>query len=145
MYATVTDLKRYLQDTHDELYFVEADADVTPDELASDDLQAASAEIDGALGCRYVVPVIASAVLPLLRTWCLALTSELSWGRSGGGEPPEALKTRLKLIRELLAEYAAGRRTMPAEPLQGAGNGPAMSGYVACDTPRMTRERLKGW
>jgi phage gp36-like protein len=145
MYATVEQLNRYLHDTYDELYYVEDGDDTTSTELATDDLEAASAEIDGALGCRYAVPVSRSTVLPMLRTWCLALTAELAWGRSAMAEPPKNLVERCSAIRKRLAEYAEGTQSLAADPIENPTDGAASAALVQGDTPIMTKTKLAGW
>ena len=105
-YATIDDLKLRLSERWEALYgsgsgeFLEAEA--------VSDLAAASAEMDGALGCRYAIPVTSDAVLPLLRVWCIGVAEELAWSRSGRGSLPENLKDRVARIRLQLERIADG-------------------------------------
>lgn len=160
-YATTAQLNRFLHDVYGQLYYVapETDAEMTDQQLADaeaaaqaeaaqlaeDDLDAASAEIDGALGCRYLVPVARAEVLPMLRTWCLALAAELAWGRSAQAEPPKNLVERCKHIRARLAEYEAGNRILAADQARDTGGRAAVAAIVQADTPLMTRAKLGGW
>lgn len=111
-YATIDDLKLRLSERWEALYgsgsgeFLEAEA--------VSDLAAASAEIDGALGCRYAIPVTSDAVLPLLRVWCIGLAEELAWSRSGRGSLPENLKDRVARIRLQLERIADGSMQLAA-------------------------------
>jgi len=161
MYATAEQLDRFLHDTYDQLYYVapETTSEMTEEELAAasaaalvataqladDDLEAASAEIDGALGVRYAVPVSRATVLPMLRTWCLALAAELAWGRSAMAEPPPNLVARCKAIRDRLDEYGDGSKSLAADPAATPDAGAAGAALVQGDAPLFTRAKLGGW
>lgn len=140
-YATFEDLKRRLSDTLGELYR-KADFSEAADE-ASADLEAASAEIDGAAGVRYAVPVGSPAAAPLLRDWCLTLAEELAWARTGRGVP-DWVKDRCALVRRRLEELAKGGFTLAGAALQEAADGSGVA-VVECDRPVFGRGRMEGF
>ena len=138
-YATVDDLKNRMKEFYNELYL---DGESVNDDLASEDLAAVSAELDGALGNRYSIPITASSAMPLLRSWALTLCEELAWCRGDAVEVPEAVEKRCAKVRELLVFYADGKRR-----LSGAAqvvNSESVS-LVQAATPVMTRDDLAGW
>ena len=140
MYASVAELQRRIGDVYAELY-VTAQGQAMTDE-AGDDLAAASAEIDGACGMRYTVPVTSPQALPLLKSWCLTLAEELAWARSGRNTP-DGVKERVKAVRELLAKVAEGKFTLAGADVPGteANGGIAL---VECEEPVFGRSRMKG-
>jgi phage gp36-like protein len=140
MYASATDLETRIGDVFAELYR-RLDGTAMSNE-ASEDLAAASAEIDGAVGMRYSVPVSAAQALPLLKSWCLTLAEELAWARSGR-QTPESVKDRVKTVRDLLAKVAAGSFSLAGASLQASDNG--VVAEIECDEPVFGRKRMRGY
>lgn len=140
MYADVTDLQTRISDVFSELYR-RLDGSVMAAE-AGEDLAAASAEIDGAVGVRYSVPVTSSQALPLLKSWCLTLAEELAWARSGR-QTPESVRDRVKTVREMLAKVSAGSFSLAGASLPTAETG--VIADVECDEPVFGRRRMRGF
>ena len=140
MYASAADLQTRIGDVFAELYR-RLDGTTMADE-ASADLAAASAEIDGAVGMRYAVPVSSEQALPLLKNWCLTLAEELAWARSGR-QTPESVKDRVKTVRELLGKVAAGSFSLAGASLQATENG--IIAEIECDEPVFGRRRMRGF
>lgn len=141
MYASTVDLGKRLKRVYNDLYGDEngaVDAD-----LASDDLAAASAEIDGYLASRYAVPVTAGASLILLKNLCLDLASDLAWLRTSGTEIPKDVTRRVDEARKRLKEYAEGSLRLPDAQENASGAGSAV--IVKTSDPVFTPETLKGW
>jgi phage gp36-like protein len=143
MYANTDDLKGRLKSFFDQLYADDEAAGGVNLEDAAEDIEAAEAEVDGAAGVRYTVPVTATAALPLLKNWTLTITEELAWRRSAQGASPENVKDRVKEVRRQL-ERLAKKEVV----LQGAGESSASSGgasIVSGDAPVFTREKMSGF
>ena len=98
-YATVDELRRRIGPAvFDEIY-----ASNLPElHDATADLVAAAAEIDGAISCRYRIPVTGSIALALLKDWCLTLAEERAYARPIGGEFPEKIAKRVDNVRKYL-------------------------------------------
>lgn len=139
-YATVADLQIRLSDVFGELYKTLEGESMTTE--AGEDLAAASAEIDGAAGVRYVVPVTAEAALPLLKSWCLTLTEELAWARSGR-ITPESVTARCKVVRDYLSRLLEGKYSLAgASAPEKTGSGVAV---IECEPPAFGRGKMRGF
>ena len=77
------------------------------------DLQAAAAEIDGALIMRYTLPVTGPLSLALLKDWCLTLAEERAYARPVGGDFTEKVKRRTDQVRKYLDMLRAGQYLLP--------------------------------
>ena len=96
-YTTVDELRRRIGPAvFDEIYQVSDQSD------ALSDIQAAAAEIDGAISSRYRIPVTGSVALALLKDWCLTLAEERAYARPVGGEFPEKVTKRVDNVRKYL-------------------------------------------
>ncbi len=129
--VTVDDLRTRLSGFFDELY---------PDILLPEaDLMAARAEVDGAAGMRYALPLKNSA---LVKNWVLTLAEELAWSRSGRGRAPDNVVERVGVVRRQLAELAAGRLHLTGQDETAATENVAM---FEGEIPQFTRAKLTGY
>jgi len=145
MYAELTDLEARLRRSYAALYGDDDTGEVDED-LATADLVASSAEIDGALAARYAVPVTAEGALPLLKAWTLDLTAERAWGRSESDDVPAKVKTAAKIVRDQLDKLADvnGKFRLPADPAENA-DGVGSDVMIDRDRPVFTRDKMKGF
>jgi phage gp36-like protein len=142
MYATIDDLQKRLSRFYAELY---ADAAGNPDaSLMTEDLTAATAEIDGSVAARYQTPVTAADALPLLKSWCLTLVEEIAWSRSGRDELPENVVARAKTVREQLKRVGEGAFRLPAAPAETT-SGQGGAAILSIAEPVFTREKMSGF
>ncbi len=133
-YATIEDLKKRLGVVFEEIY--ESD-----DSAAEEDLQGAAAEIDGALACRYHVPVTAPETLPLLKDWNLTLAEERTYSRAAGSLYTEKIKRRVDLVRNYLEMIRLSRFS-----LTGAEENTSESAFlVDIAEPVFSRDKLRGF
>lgn len=142
MYATHTDLKSRMKRFFDELYH-DPDLDAVNTDLADEDIDAAAAEINGAIGTRYNTPVTASGALPLLKSWTLTLAEELAYSRDDALEIPGNVEKRVKRVRDLLEKVLQGKFNLAADAVQNTDQAEAM--IVDCDEPVFTRETMQGF
>ena len=137
-YATINELKVRLGQDYAGLY----GTDETDDSAAQADLDAAAAEIDAAVGCRYETPVASGRAEALLRDWNLTLCEERARVRSAGDALPDKLKMRVAHVRGSLAKTASGELVLPGAAESARGQGFAA---IACDEPVFTRETMRGY
>jgi len=141
MYSSLDNLKKRLRKFYVELYATDV-ADVADDDAATADLAAAAAELDGAIGNRYLVPVSAAAALPLLSDWNLTLAEERAWSRGETTDIPAKVKDRVAEVRKRLIEVKDGAfKLAAAETAAGLGG----AAIIAGPDPLFTREQLKGF
>lgn len=136
MYATVEQLKTRLGNAYAEFY--------ADDVEAAADLAAASAEIDGVMAARYIVPVTADAALAMLANWNLTLAEEMAWGDPDAGDKiPEKIARRIDRVRKLLDRVPDGDFTLPGATETTYGNG----GVALIDIaePVFTRDKMRGF
>jgi len=138
MYATIADLRLRLSDLYSGVYITLQGAPM--DVEAQADLDAAAAEIDTFLGCRYVTPVETPGALPLLKIWTATLAEELAWSRSAA-ETPKNVVARVANVRKILQAIADGRQSLPGAEEKG-GNGIAL---FSADDPVFTRKNMEGF
>ena len=133
-YATVDDLKQRLGVVFTEIY--------DSDEAAAEaDLQGAAAEIDGALACRYRVPVAARETLSLLKDWNLTLAEERTYSRAAGSQYAEKIKRRVDQVRSYLEMIRLSRFS-----LSGAEENATESALlVDTEEPVFSRNKLRGF
>ena len=138
VYATVTDLQQRIGTSiYDELY---------PEPAAAEsDLEAAAAEINGAISFRYALPVTGSASLALLRDWNLTLAEERAFARPAGSDFTEKVKSRVALVRQYLAMIREDTFRLPDAALAASGSGSAGIALVQCDPPIFSRDKMKGF
>lgn len=141
MYATVDNLRQRLgTSVCDELYLDTA----TADELIAEDIDAAAAEIDGAIASRYVVPVTApDSIVRLLKGWNLTLAEELAWTRGGADKIPDKVAVRVDSVRKRLAEVRDSKFALSgaAETTSGGGN----VALIDIAEPVFTRDKMRGF
>lgn len=139
-YAQIADLRLRLSELYAGVYL---SLDGSPMDLeAQADLDAAAAEIDSCLGCRYQIPVRAAAVIPLLKVWQLTLAEELAWSRSGTQETPKGVASRVAEVRRALQAIVDGKRTLPGAAEIVADQQGGVS-FFAADDPVFTRKKME--
>ena len=109
------------------------------------DLQAAAAEIDGALIMRYTLPVTGPLSLALLKDWCLTLAEERAYARPVGGDFTEKVKRRTDQVRKYLDMLRAGQYLLPDAVEKGSSGSTGKIAIVQCDPPRFTRNQMEGF
>ncbi|MBO5220007.1 MAG: DUF1320 family protein [Clostridia bacterium] len=77
------------------------------------DLTGAEAEINGCVGRRYAIPVMAAASLALLKDWTLTLAEERAYARAAGAEYSEKVSSRVAQVRKYLEEIRSGLFLLP--------------------------------
>ena len=107
------------------------------------DLAAASAEIDGSVSVRYVLPVTGENTLALLKDWTLTLAEERAYARTAGSEFPEKVKSRVAQVRSSLELLREGRFRLPDATEVGSGSGGPSIALVQSDEPIFTRDRMR--
>ena len=137
-YATINELKVRLGQDYAGLY----GNDEAGTASAQADLDAAAAEIDAGIGCRYETPVVSARAEALLRDWNLTLCEGLARVRCAGDTLPEKTAMRIAHVRDSLAKTASGELVLPGAPENMRGQGFAA---VACDEPVFTRETMRGY
>ena len=114
-------------------------AEIYGEGSAADDLASASAEIDGAAGTRYRVPLTGEGALALAKDWCLTLAEERAYARAAGSAWAEKVKSRVDQVRHYLQMVREG-----SFPLPGAAENPARSAAFARTAPPVFgREKMK--
>lgn len=137
-YASREDLRGRLGETEfRELYGTNLSA-------ADDDLASAAAEIDGAIGSRYSVPVTAEEPRRLLKDWNLTLAEERAGSRAAGGNLREKIKERVEQVRKYLAMILAEEFQLPGAEANET-DGVAAHVVTSSDEPNFTRESLQGY
>ena len=137
-YATINELKVRLGQDYTGMY----GTGNTGDAAAQADLDAAAAEIDASVGCRYETPVDSERAAALLRDWNLTLCEERSRVRCAGDTLPGKIGMRIAHVRESLAKTASGELILPGATENMRGQGFAA---VACDDPVFSRDTMKGY
>ena len=137
-YATVSDFTARLGSTFAAIY---PDADGLL--AAGADLEAASAEIDGAVAYRYALPIAGTASLALLKDWTLTLAEERAYARCIGGDYAEKVKSRVAQVRTYLEMVRKDEFRLP-----GAAEKSASGGTIALiqnETPVFGRNNMGGF
>lgn len=136
-YATAEELRRRIGDSiYGELY--------SSDESAAGDLEAAAAEIDGAIAFRYRMPVSGTRSLALLKDWNLTLGEERAFARPAGSDFTEKVKSRVAQVRKYLDLIREDAFRLP----DAVENGSSASGGIAlvqCDNPVFGRDKMEGF
>jgi phage gp36-like protein len=139
-YITRTDVKDRLARQYATLYVKSGTLDET---LIDDDIEAAEAEANGYLAVRYAVPVTAG--LALVKNWCLTLVEELAYSRAPSEALPAKITDRVAAVRKALADVAAGRLTLGADPAPSEKTAGADAIVVSGPDPEFTREKMAGF
>ena len=142
-YATEADLLVRIGKVNAGLY--RGTGDTIDSAAAQADLDAASAEIDTYIGCRYRLPVVQAHALALLKIWTLTLAEELAWSRSGKIEIPKGVAARVEYIRKQLAAIAEGKLQLPGAEEKSASDGGAKLSIAAGAEPVFTRDKMGGF
>lgn len=132
-YATVSELCRRIgSNIFEEIYRAEGQTDFSADPAALEDLESAGAEIDGAIACRYRLPVDGAQSLALLKDWNLTLAEERAFARPAGGAYTEKVKLRVAQVRKYLDMIRADQFRLPdaAEKGSGSGTGRRLAGQM---------------
>lgn len=138
-YATPDELKtRIGASVYDELYLV-------GDGPAAGDLEAAAAEIDGAIAFRYRLPITGLRSLMLLRDWNLTLAEERAFARPAGGDYTEKVKARVAQVRKYLDMIRDDAFRLPDGVENGGSSGAGGIALVQCDEPVFRRDKMKGF
>lgn len=143
MYATVQKFKDRLQQKYDEFYR-DSDTGEVDDDLAEDDLVAASADVDSYVAMNYATPVTEAQALPLLAHFNLTLAEELAYLRAGGSSAPDKVVKRVEAVRKQLDKIAEDDRKLPGSPTRSA-DGAGAAAIVSTATPVFTRDDMEGW
>lgn len=143
MYATVQKFKDRLHRDYDEFYR-DPDSGEVDDDLAEDDLTAASADVDSYVAMNYATPVTEAQALPLLEHFTLTLAEELAYLRSGGSGAPDKVVKRVETVRKQLDKIAEGDLKLPGSPTRSA-DGAGAASIVSAATPVFTRDDMEGW
>lgn len=110
---------------------------------AEADLASAEAEIDGAIACRYRMPVAGPRSLALLKDWTLTLAEERTFARPVGGDYTEKIKARVAQVRKYLEMIRLDQFRLPDAAENGAaGGGVAL---VKCEAPVFGRGNMEGF
>lgn len=114
------------------------------DSTAANDLDAAAAEIDGAIASRYQVPVTGVKSLSLLKDWNLTLAEERAYARPVGGDFSEKIKRRVDQVRKYLEMIRTDQFKLPdaAENSASSGSGIAL---VQRDDSIFGRKNMEGF
>lgn len=139
MYATPDELKtRIGPSIYAELY-------PDGDGPAAGDLESAAAEIDGAIACRYRLPVTGPRSLALLRDWNLTLAEERAFARPAGGDYTEKVKARVAQVRRYLDMIREDAFRLPDGTENKGGSGMGGIAIVQCDEAVFGRDKMKGF
>lgn len=137
-YATAADLEtRIGSGIFDEIYGASDRSDI------ADDLEGAAAEIDGALACRYAVPVAGIRSLALLKDWNLTLAEERAYARCAGSEFAEKVKLRVEQVRKFLEMIRSDRFRLP-DAAENSASGSSIA-LVQCSDPLFDRDKMGGF
>jgi len=144
-YATIDELRQRIgASVFDEIYgdsFTPGRGDLA---IAAADLEAAAAEIDGAIALRYRLPVTGTRTLALLKDWCLTLAEERAFARPAGAAYTEKVKTRVEQVRKYLDMIRAETFRLP-DAAENGGSGAAGIAVVHADPPVFGRSSMEGF
>ena len=145
-YANAAELRdRIGSSIFDEIYNVSDQSDLSDRSGITDDLEAAGAEIDGALSARYALPVTGIRTLALLKDWNLTLAEERAYARCAGSEFSEKVKRRVDQVRKYLEMIRADEFRLPDAAEKEASSGGGGIALVQRDTPIFGRDRMTGF
>ena len=145
-YANAAELRdRIGSSIFDEIYNVSDPSDLSDRSGIADDLEAAGAEIDGALAARYALPVTGARSLSLLKDWNLTLAEERAYARCAGSEFSEKVKRRVDQVRKYLEMIRADEFRLPDAAEKEASSGGGGIALVQRDTPIFGRDQMTGF
>lgn len=145
-YATVSELCRRIGSSiFEKIYRVEGQTDFSADPAALEDLESAGAEINGAIACRYRLPVDGAQSLALLKDWNLTLAEERAYARCAGSEYAEKVKLCIDQVRKYLDMILANQFQLPdAEEKNSSEPGSGIALFQA-EKPVFGRDKMKGF
>ena len=144
-YATAAELRQRIGGSvFDEIYAVLTGADPSGLPGIADDLESASAEIDGAIASRYALPVTGPRSLALLKDWNLTLAEERAYARPAGGDFTEKIKRRVDQVRKYLDMIRADEFKLPDAGENAAGSGSTIA-LIRRDEPIFDRDKMDGF
>lgn len=142
-YATAAELRQRIGGSvFDEIYNVSDPLVLQSSSDITDDLEAAAAEIDGAIAARYALPVTGNRSLALLKDWNLTLAEERAYARPAGAEFTEKVKRRVDQVRKYLDLIRADQFRLPDAAENQASGGIAL---IQRDDPVFDRDQMGGF
>ena len=144
-YATAAELRQRIGvSVFNEIYAVPNGSDLSGLPGIADDLESASAEIDGAIASRYALPVTGERSLALLKDWNLTLAEERAYARPAGGDFSAKIKRRADQVRKYLEMIRTDEFKLPdaGENVSGPGGTIAL---IRRDEPIFDREKMNGY
>ncbi len=142
-YATAAELRQRIGGSvFDEIYNVSDPSDLSGLTDITDDLEAAAAEIDGAIAARYALPVTGPRSLALLKDWNLTLAEERAYARPAGADFTEKIKRRVDQVRKYLDLIRADQFRLPDAAENQASGGIAL---IHRDDPVFDRDQMGGF
>jgi len=142
-YASAEEFRRRIGGAiFDEIYNVSDPSDLSDPSDITDDLEAAAAEIDGAIASRYALPVSGDRSLALLKDWNLTLAEERAYARPAGADFTEKIKRRVDQVRKYLDLIRADQFRLPDAAENQASGGIAL---VQRDDPVFDRKSMEGF
>ncbi len=143
-YATAAELRQRIGGSvFDEIYNVSDPSDLSGLTDITDDLEAAAAEIDGAIAARYALPVTGPRSLALLKDWNLTLAEERAYARPAGADFTEKIKRRVDQVRKYLDMIRADQFRLPDAAENTAGSGSIA--LIQRDDPVFDRDQMGGF
>ena len=144
-YAAAAELRQRIGGSvFNEIYGISAGSDLSGKSEIADDLESASAEIDGAIASRYALPVTGSRSLVLLKDWNLTLAEERAYTRPAGGIFTEKIKLRVGQVRKYLDMIRADEFKLPDAEENTSASGTAIA-LIRRDDPIFDREKMEGF
>ena len=144
-YATAAELRQRIGGSvFDEIYDVSDPFDLSGLTDITDDLEAAAAEIDGAIAARYALPVTGSRSLALLKDWNLTLAEERAYARPAGADFTEKIKRRVDQVRKYLDLIRADQFRLPDAAENSSGSGGTIA-LIQRDDPVFDRDQMGGF
>lgn len=144
-YAAAAELRQRIGGSvFDEIYSVPDGSELSGLPGIADDLESASAEIDGAIASRYALPVTGSRSLALLKDWNLTLAEERAYARPAGGDFTGKIKRRADQVRKYLDMIRADAFQLPDAEENSSGSGSAIA-LIRRDEPIFDREKMTGF
>lgn len=144
-YATAEELRQRIgSGVFDEIYNLSDLSDLSDKSDIAGDLEAAGAEIDGAVAARYALPVTGPRSLALLKDWNLTLAEERAYARPVGGDFSEKIKRRVDQVRKYLDMIRADQFRLPDAAENSSGSGGTIA-LVQRDDPVFDRDQMGGF
>ena len=144
-YATAEEFRQRIGGSvFDEIYSVSGLSGLSDKPDIAGDLEAAGAEIDGAVASRYALPVTGPRSLALLKDWNLTLAEERAYARPAGGDFTEKIKRRVDQVRKYLDMIRSDRFRLPDTPENSSGTGGTIA-LLQRDEPIFDRTQMKGF